>query len=71
MVASSAGLGCVKPLFFLDLGQQLVYFLRGIDPHEPAAFNPNLHNGPLTTHTDVGLAEKVVAPCPRGTGMDQ
>jgi hypothetical protein len=34
--------GCVASQFFFDFGQQLVYHLRGVDPHEPAKEAPPL-----------------------------
>jgi hypothetical protein len=39
---SSSGLGCVASPFFVDFGQQLVYYLRRVDPHEPAKETPPL-----------------------------
>jgi hypothetical protein len=51
----SSGSGCVASEFFLDFGQQLVYHLRGVDPHEPAKETP-----PLPSNSTLGRIREPV-----------
>ena len=52
---SSSGLGCVASQFFVDFGQQLVYHLRRVDPHEPAKETP-----PLPSNSTLGRIREPV-----------